>query len=189
MLEFPIDIYADFENQVFKHFVRIPMGTNCAQVMTDLFLHLYAAKFIQHLLKCKSFQKSLTFAFNSTLTYIDDVLSKTILTSILTSTRYICQWTWKKDSTQSASSALFLVILLESDIDGNLTTKHYDKRNDFNFSKFNFPYVAKFLHSLQMKFLSLSEFVMQRRALHNNKAMKLLTKMLIKQKYKKSWLK
>ena len=49
------------------------MGTNCAPLLADLFLYSYEAEFIQKLLHEK--KKYLVVAFNSTLRYIDDVLS------------------------------------------------------------------------------------------------------------------
>jgi hypothetical protein len=74
MLEFLIDnIYVVFGGQVFQQPVGIPMGTNCAPLLADLFLYSYEAEFIQKLLHEK--KKSLAVVFNSTFCYIDDVLS------------------------------------------------------------------------------------------------------------------
>ena len=50
MLEFLIDnIFVVFGNQVFQQSVGIPMGTNCAPLLADLFLYSYEAEFIQKL--------------------------------------------------------------------------------------------------------------------------------------------
>jgi hypothetical protein len=40
-----------FGGSVFQQTVGIPMGTNCAPFLTDLFLYSYEADFIQGLLK------------------------------------------------------------------------------------------------------------------------------------------
>lgn len=48
----------------------------------------------------------------------------------------------KKNTTESASFISYLNILLKGDIDGNLTTKPYNKRDYFNFSCVNFPYLC-----------------------------------------------
>ena len=49
MLEFLIDnIFAMFSGRVFQQTVGIPMGTNCAPLLADLFLYSYEADFIQH---------------------------------------------------------------------------------------------------------------------------------------------
>jgi hypothetical protein len=44
-----------------------------------------------------------------------------------------------KETTDTASSASFLDIYLEFDDSGQLNTKIYDKRDDFNFKIINFP--------------------------------------------------
>merc|ERR1712148_15503 len=51
MLEFLIDnIFVMFGDQVFQQTVGIPMGTNCAPLLADLFLYSYEVDFIQKLL-------------------------------------------------------------------------------------------------------------------------------------------
>jgi hypothetical protein len=65
MLEFPIDnIFVVVGGQVFQQSVEIPIGTNFAPLLADLFLYSYVAEFIQKLLHGK--KKSLAVAFNST---------------------------------------------------------------------------------------------------------------------------
>jgi hypothetical protein len=44
-----------------------------------------------------------------------------------------------KETTDAASSASFLDLSLEFDDSGQLSTKIYDKRDDFNFKIINFP--------------------------------------------------
>ena len=52
MLEFLIDkIFVFFGGSVFQQIVGIPMGTNCAPLLTGLFIVSYEADFIQGLLK------------------------------------------------------------------------------------------------------------------------------------------
>ena len=58
MLEFLIDnIFVIFGGRVFQQTVGIPMGTNCAPLLADLFLYSYEADFIQGLLKKKEKRK------------------------------------------------------------------------------------------------------------------------------------
>ena len=74
MLDFLIDnIFVTFGGRVFQQTVGIPMGTNCAPLLADLFLYYYEADFMQKLLRKKD--KKLALFFNSTFRYIDDVLS------------------------------------------------------------------------------------------------------------------
>ena len=192
MLEFLIDnIYVVFGNQVFQQSVGIPMGTNCAPLLADLFLYSYEAEFIQKLVREKN--KSLAVAFNSTFRYIDDVLSinncyfHTYVDSIYPSELEI------KDTTESASSVSYLDILLEMDIDGNLTTKLYDKRDDFNFSIVNFPYLCSNIPSSPAYGVFVSQLIRYARACSSYEQFlrrgKLLTNKLIKQDYQQSRLK
>ena len=53
--------------------VGIPMGTNCAPLLADLFLYSYEADFMHRLLKKN--EMKLDWSFNFRFCYIDDVLS------------------------------------------------------------------------------------------------------------------
>ena len=67
MLEFLVDnIFVVFAGKVFQQIIGIPMGTNCAPLLADIFLYSYEAEFIQSLLSAG--KKRL-------YRYIDDVLS------------------------------------------------------------------------------------------------------------------
>ena len=71
MLEFLIDnIFVFFGGILFQQVVGIPMGTNCAPLLADLFLY---SEFLQKLVKDKKIHEAR--AFNFTYRYIDDVLS------------------------------------------------------------------------------------------------------------------
>ena len=78
-------------------------------------------------------------AFNFTYRYIDDVLSinnsrfAEFLPLIYPPKLEV------KETTDTASSASFLDLYLEFDDSGQLSTKIYDKRDDFNFKIINFP--------------------------------------------------
>ena len=141
MLEFLIDnIFVVFGDQVFQQSVGIPMGTNCAPLLADLFLYSYEAEFIQKLLREK--KKSLAVTFNSTFRYIDDVLSiNNDSFHSYVDLIYPCELEIK-DTTESSTSASYLDILLKVDINGKLTTQLYDKRDDFSFSIVNFPHLC-----------------------------------------------
>ena len=43
----------EFGGHVYQQTVGIQMGTNCAPLVADLFLHSYEADFVQHLQKNK----------------------------------------------------------------------------------------------------------------------------------------
>ena len=74
MLEFLIDnIYVMFGGRVYQQKVGIPMGTNSATLLAELFLYSYEADFIQGPLKKN--EKKLVRSFNFMFRYRDDVLS------------------------------------------------------------------------------------------------------------------
>ena len=53
----------------------IPMGTNCAALVADVFLYSYKADFVQHRYLQKSKFKKQKTSFIITFRHIDDVLS------------------------------------------------------------------------------------------------------------------
>jgi hypothetical protein len=74
MLEFLIDnIFVSFGGILFQQVVGIPMGTNCAPLLADLFLYSYESEFLQKLVKDKKMHEARDFNF--TYRYIDDVVS------------------------------------------------------------------------------------------------------------------
>ena len=53
-IEFLVDnIYVRFGGQLFRQMVGIPMGTNCAPLLADLFLYSYGNEFLDKLIKAK----------------------------------------------------------------------------------------------------------------------------------------
>jgi hypothetical protein len=69
--------YVVFGDQVFQLSVVIPMGTNCAPLLSDLFWYSYKAEFVQKLFYgtiTKKKKKKLAVSFNHANRYIDDVL-------------------------------------------------------------------------------------------------------------------
>ena len=74
MLEFLIDnIFVKFGGRIFQQVIGIPMGTNCAPLLADLFLYSYETEFLQDLIKKKKIKEARSFNF--TYRYIDNVLS------------------------------------------------------------------------------------------------------------------
>jgi hypothetical protein len=59
---------------VLQQTIGTPMGTNCAPLLSDLFLHVSEAGFLQGNLKNKD--RKLAKTFNSSFRYIDGVLSR-----------------------------------------------------------------------------------------------------------------
>ena len=126
-----IDIFVVFAGKVFQQIIGIPMGTNCAPLLADIFLYSYSVG-----------KKLLASQFNFTYRYIEDVLSinnpdfENYLGKMYPPELEI------KDTTESNTSASYLDLLLSISRDGQLRTSFYDKRDDFNFHITNFPFLS-----------------------------------------------
>ena len=74
MIEFLVDnIYVRFGGQLFRQMVGIPMGTNCAPLLADLFLYSYENKFLDKLIK--EGKRKRARRLNLSYCYIDDLIS------------------------------------------------------------------------------------------------------------------
>ena len=65
--------YIRFGSKGYRQNVGIPMGTNCAPLVADLFLFCYERDFMKSLIKEKRYD--LIDSFNSTSRYLDDLLN------------------------------------------------------------------------------------------------------------------
>ena len=166
MLEFLIDnIFVSFGRTLFQQVVDIPMCTNCAPLLADLFVYSYESEFLQKLVKDKKIHEAR--AFNFTYRYIDDVLS-------INNSRFAeflpliyPPELEAKETTDTASSASFLDIYLEFDDSGQLSTKIYDKRDDFNFKIINFPNMCSNIPSSPAYGVYISQLIRYARASSN----------------------
>ena len=67
------NIYVQFEGMIDQQIVGIPMGTNCAPLIADLFLFCYERDFMPNLHKSKRYD--LIDMFNDTSRYLDDIFT------------------------------------------------------------------------------------------------------------------
>ena len=67
------NIYIIFGTKLYRQIVGIPMGTNCAPLVADLFLFCYERDFMTSLSDVK--QAEIIEAFKSTTRYLDDLLN------------------------------------------------------------------------------------------------------------------
>ena len=73
MIEFLIDnIFVQFGGHLFHQVIGIPMGTNCAPSLADLFLYSYDNEFLDNIIK--SGHRRLARSFNLCYRYIDDLI-------------------------------------------------------------------------------------------------------------------
>ena len=141
MLEFLFDnIFLVFIGKVFQQIIGIPIGTNCALLLADIFLYSYEVEFIQPLLS--DGRKRLASQIIFTYRYIDDVL----FINNPDFENYLGQMyppeIQIKDTTECNTSTSYLDLLLSIGRGGQLQTSLYDKSDDFNFHIINFPFLS-----------------------------------------------
>jgi hypothetical protein len=79
---------------------------------------------------------------------------------------YILQ-SWTLETTDTVSSASFLDFYLEFDDSGQLSTKIYDKRDDFNFKIINFPNMCSNIPASPAYGIYISQLIRYARASSN----------------------
>ena len=67
------NIFIQFGTKLYRQVVEIPMGTNCAPLVADLFLFCYEKDFMMSLSNDK--QADVIDAFNTTSRNLDDILN------------------------------------------------------------------------------------------------------------------
>ena len=123
-----------FVTKLYRQIVGIPMGTNCAPLVADLFLFCYEIDFMKDLSSDNQAEK----AFNSTSRYLDDLLH--------IYKPYFEEWSTKFIHLNCNLIKLILQIPRPPFLDlhlsisnGCVSSKIYDKRDDFDIV--NFPFL------------------------------------------------
>ena len=141
MIEFLIDdIFVQFGGRLFRQVIGIPMGTNCAPLLADLFLYSYENEFLDNMIK--SGNRTLARSFDLCCRYIDDLIvfnNKKFLGCL--KEMYPSRLTVEK-ANKSDHLADYLDLTFIIDSGGKLSTRIYDKRDDFDFHIVNFPYLS-----------------------------------------------
>ena len=156
-LTFLLDkIYIRFGSKLYRQIVGIPMGTNCAPLVADLFLFCYERDFM--LSRSEDNQSGVIEAFNSTSRFLDDLLNiDNNFFESMVNLIYPSELQLNKANV-SDTEVSFLDLHL-SISDGFVKTKIYDKRDDFDFDIVNFPFLdGDFLVRHPMVFIFLNLF-------------------------------
>ena len=133
------NIYVQFDGTVYQQIVGIPMGTNCAPLIADLFLYCYERDFMSDLQKSKRFD--LIDMFNDTSRYLDDIFTidnpefEKHIPDI-----YPAELQLNKANTSDKETS-FLDLNIKV-IGSDIHTRVYDKRDDFGFPIVNFPWLS-----------------------------------------------
>ena len=127
-----------FGTKQYRQIVGIPTGTNCAPLVADLFLFCYERDFMTYLSDVK--QAEITEAFKSISRYLDDLLNidnpyfEGMFNRIYPPELQLN----KANSSDKAAPLLDLHLSISN---GFVSSKIYDKRDDFDFDIVNFPFL------------------------------------------------
>ena len=152
------NIFIRLGSKIYRQIVGIPMGTNCTPLVADLFLFCYERDFMLSL--SDKNQTDIIEAFNSTYKYLDDLLNiDSPYFEQMVGQIYPAELQLHK-ANSSDTEAPFLYLNL-SITNGIVSSKIYDKWDDFNFEIVNFPFLVEmFLALLPMVYIFLSLFVL-----------------------------
>ena len=141
MIEFLIDnIFVQFGGCLFRQVIGIPLGTNCAPLLSDLFLYSYENEFLDNMIR--SGHRRLARSFNLCCKYTDDLIvfnNQKFLDYL--KEIYPSQLAVKKaNKSDHLTDYLDLTFIIDSG--GKLSTWPYDKPDDFDFHIVNFPFFS-----------------------------------------------
>ena len=132
------NIFIRFGSKLYRQIVGIPMGTNCAPLVADLFLFCYERDFMLSL--SDNNQTDIIEAFYSTSRNLDDLLNiDNPYFEQMAGQIYPNELQLNK-ANSSDTEAPFLALNLPI-TNGIVSSKIYDKRIDFNFEIVNFPFL------------------------------------------------
>ena len=130
------NIYIRFGTKLYREIVGILMGTNCAPLVADLFLFCYERDFMMSLSDVK--QAKIIEAFKSTSRYLDNNLLNIDNPYFegMVNRIYPPELQLNKANTEAPFLDLHLSIS-----NGFVSSKIYDKHDDFDFDIVNFPFL------------------------------------------------
>ena len=132
------NIFIQFGTKLYRQVVGIHIGTNCAPLVADLFLFCYERDFMMSLSDDK--QADIIDVFNTTSGYLDHILNiYNVYFDTMVSQIYPSELQLNKVCTSDTDATfLDLHLSISNDI---VSTKSYDKRDDFDFEIINFPFL------------------------------------------------
>ena len=153
-------MYVRFGEQLFRQTVGIPMGTNCALLLADLFLYSYEKSYENEFLDklVKEGKRKLARKFNLSYRYIDDL----ILFRNKRFTEFISDIYPKSSPFPRLRNLLQLFLIstwLLLQMNNSITTNPSDKRDTFGFHIVNFPFLSSNIPSAPANGVYVSQFI------------------------------
>ena len=130
-----VNNYIAYKDEVFRQIIGIPMGTNCAPHLANLFLHFYEGNYIDELGKT---DPGTAILLNNRFRYQDDCIIFNDDGSFESHWHKIYPAEMVLEKTNNGNSCTFLDldITLEN---GLFTYKSYDKRRNYGFDVIKYP--------------------------------------------------
>ena len=132
MLEFLVDnIFVVFAGKVFQQIVGIPIGTNCAPLLADIFVYSYEAEEETVGASIQFHIQVHRWCFVHKQPRVWELPGPDV-----------SRWTRDQRHDREQHFCFLPGLLLSIGRDGQLHTSIYDKRDDFNFHITNFPFLS-----------------------------------------------
>ena len=131
------NIYVMFGDELFQQNIGIPMGTDCAPLLANIYLHMYEFHFMIKMQKTdiKEVRK-----FNNTMRDIDDLSAVNNLNFEKYKSTIYPESLVLNPENKSPSKATFLDTNIEINSDCTINISIYDNRDDFPFEINTYPY-------------------------------------------------
>ena len=179
-------IFIRFGTKLYRQTIVIPvLGTNCAPLVADLFLFYYERDLMKSL--SRENQADIIEAFNSTSRYHDDLLNiNNIFFGQMVDRIYPTELQLNRANSSDTELPFLDLNLCISN--GTVSTKIYDKRDDFDFDIVNFPFLDGDVPRRTLYGVYISQLIRFARASSNlndfNYRNKALTAKLLRQGYR-----
>lgn len=182
--------FISYKGEVYRQCIGIPMGTNCAPYVANLFLHTYESNYIDRLITNN--RTDLAISLANMYRYQDDC--------IIFNDYGIFGNNWKEvypeemhlEKTNTGNTCTFLDLAISIQ-DGKFLYQSYDKRKDFNFDIINYPHLNSNVPQIPSYGVFTSQLIrfceVNSQLLHFKNDIQLLVQKLVKQKFDPAILK
>ena len=136
MIEVLIDNnFVQFGGCLFRQVIGIPVRTDCAPLLADLFVYSYENEFLDNMIR--SGHRRFARSFNLCYRYADDLI-------VFNNNKFLDYlkeiYLSQMNNSDHLADYLDLTFIINSE--NKLSTKLYDKRDDFDFIIVNFPFLS-----------------------------------------------
>lgn len=129
--------YIVFHNSVYQQIIGVPMGTNCAPYLANLFLHMYEMEYLEKLIDMGKIDIAKRLA--STFRYQDDCIAINDSNLFNEHYRHIYPPEMSLECTNVSHAVCTFLDLRVSVYKGKFIYKSFDKRKAFDFKIVKYP--------------------------------------------------